>query len=307
MRAPCFVVKSALIALLFIASAGCLHKRQLTVPGQNLYLTIPDKRTIAVFPVDISESPKPLARIVEDPPDQPVDTSTDAAREIFVANVNGNIKAFAANHDRYSRIHLLEGSNTRLVRPQGIAVDMAGSFYVADAGETPGHGRIEWFSGGMNGNVSPGRVIDGPHTQLNNPAGIAMDGSGRLYVADQGANKVLIFDAAANGDTAPVAEIDNVNKPQHIFVDQFLSVFVSNQGDNTISIFQNDGPVAWDPYTTLTGDALKDPRGVVTDATGRIIVAVPGKLMFFGANSKGKVQPVAILSLGLDPMGLSIR
>jgi DNA-binding beta-propeller fold protein YncE len=304
-----FVLKTVLFAQLFVASAACSHSRPATAPSQSLFLTIPEKRTIAVFPVDVSESPKPLARIVEDAPDEPLDASTDVAREIFVANVNGNVKAFGGQNNHYSRIHLLEGPNTKLAHPQGIAVDMAGSFYVTDAGEAPGHERIEWFAGGMNGNVTPNRLIQGPHTLLSNPVGIGLDGSGRIYVADEGANKVLVFAAEADGDAAPIAVIDGLHDPQRLFVDSFLNIFVSNKGDNTISVFENDGPTTWDADGTLSGDALKNPRGVVTDSAGRIIVGVPGNLVFFPPNSKGIVQPIAVLSLGagLDPMGISIR
>ena len=111
------------------------------------------------------------------------------------------------------------------------------------------------------------------------------------------------------GDVAPIAVIDGLHQPQRVFVDSFLNIFVSNKGDNTISVFENDGPTTLDANGTLSDDAVKDPRGVVTDSTGRVIVGVPGELVFFPPNSKGIVQPVAILSLGqgLDPAGISIR
>ncbi len=297
-------------SILFIAAAAaCSRRHPASALAQNIYLTIPDKRTIAIFPSEITESTRPLARIVEDPPDRPVDVSLDLAREIFVANVNGNVKAYREHNHRFIRIHVIEGPNTRLVRPQAITVDIAGSFFVAEAGETPGHGRIEWFSGGLNGNVPPTRVISGPHTGITNPTGIALDGSGRIYVADETSNKVLVFDSDAEGDIAPAATISPLHSPQRVFVDQLLNVYVSNKGDDTISIFQNEGPASWNLSATLNGGVLHDPRGVATDGTGRILVAAPGEVLFFAPNSKGAVQPTAILSLGaqIDPMGLCIH
>jgi serine/threonine protein kinase, bacterial len=295
--------------MLLAAFPACMHEKTPNAPGQKMWLTIPDKRTIAIFPVDISEAPKPIARVVEDPPDQPVDVSTDFSQEIFVANVNGNVKAYSGHNDVYIRIHLIEGPNTRIVHPQAIAVDKVGSFYVADTGEGPGHARIEWFAGGMNGDVSPNRVLSGPQTQIVNPAGLATDGSGRLYVADQGANKVLVFAADADGDASPVAMIGGFHSPQRLFVDQFLTVFVTNKADNSVSVVENEGPENWNSGTTFTSDTLRDPAGIITDAGGRIAVAGRGGVIFFAANSSGPAQPVAILSLGsdLNPMGLSVR
>jgi DNA-binding beta-propeller fold protein YncE len=257
--------------MLLAAFPACMHEKTPNAPGQKMWLTIPDKRTIAIFPVDISEAPKPIARVVEDPPDQPVDVSTDFSQEIFVANVNGNVKAYSGHNDVYIRIHLIEG--------------------------------------GMNGDVSPNRVLSGPQTQIVNPAGLATDGSGRLYVADQGANKVLVFAADADGDASPVAMIGGFHSPQRLFVDQFLTVFVTNKADNSVSVVENEGPENWNSGTTFTSDTLRDPAGIITDAGGRIAVAGRGGVIFFAANSSGPAQPVAILSLGsdLNPMGLSVR
>lgn len=303
-----FFLRTVPSTLLFVAAAACSHRQPPSAPAQNIYLTIPDRRTIAIFPGEITESTQPLAKIVEDPPDQPVDVSLDVAREIFVANLNGNVKAYRDHNHRFIRVHVLEGPNTGIVHPRAITVDMSGSFYVADA-EARGHGRIEWFPGGLNGNVPPGRVISGPHTGISDPTGVAMDGSGRIYVADQGSNKVLVFDSDAKGDVPPVATLSPLHSPQRVFVDQFLNVYVSNKGDNTISIFENESPENWSPGATLSSGVLHDPRGVTVDASGRLMVAAPGQILFFAPNSKGSVQPVAILSLGaqIDPMGLCIH
>jgi DNA-binding beta-propeller fold protein YncE len=304
-----FFLRIILSILFFAAATACSRRQPSSGPAQNIYLTIPDKHTIAIFPGEITESTQPLAKIVEDPPDQPVDVSLDLAREVFVANVNGNVKAYREHNHRFMQIHLLEGPNTGIVHPQAIAVDMAGSFFVADAGEARGRGRVSWFPGGLNGNVPPARVISGPHTGITNPTGLAMDGSGRIYVADQGSDKVLVFDSDANGDVPPAATISPLHSPQRVFVDQFLNVYVSNKGDDTISIFENEGPENWNPSATLSSGILHDPRGVATDGTGRIAVAAPGRVLFFAPNSKGAAQPIAILSLGaqIDPMGLCIR
>jgi len=309
MQKRCFFLRIALSMSLFVTTAACSHPQPPAAQAQNIYLTIPDRRTIAIFPGDIAESTQPLARIVEDSPDQPVDVSVDLAREVFVANVNGNVKAYREHDHRFIRIHLLAGPNTRIIHPRAIVVDMAGSFFLAEGGEARGHGRIEWFSGGLNGNVPPTRVISGPHTGITDPTGLALDGSGRIYVADEASNKVLVFDSDADGDVPPIATIGPLHAPQRVFVDPLLNVYVTNKGDDTVSIFENEGPQSWNQSATLSGGTLHNPEGVATDAGGRILVATPGQVLFFPPNSKGAAQPVAILSLGaqINPMGLCLH
>jgi DNA-binding beta-propeller fold protein YncE len=311
MQARCFryFCRTVFLVLFFVATAACSHGQAPAGPQQLVYVTIPEKRTIAVFSSDVGEATRPLAKIVEDSPDQPVDVSADLLREVFVANGNGNVKAYSAHNARFARIHLLEGPNTKIVHPQAITVDIAGSFFVADAGETPGHGRVEWFPGGLNGNVPPNRVIDGPHTGITNPTGLALDGSGRLYVADRNSNKVLIFDADANGDVPPAATIGPFKAPRRVFVDQLLNVYVSNEGDHTVSVFQNEGPESWGLATTLSAGVLHDPQGVAADSAGRIAVAASDGILFFAPSAKNAAPPIAVLSLGakIRPMGLYIR
>ena len=56
----------------------------------------------------------------------------------------------------------------------------------------------------LDGNVPPGRTIQGPQTQLAWPMGIALDSKqNELAVANYGSNGILFFPKGANGDVAP--------------------------------------------------------------------------------------------------------
>jgi trimeric autotransporter adhesin len=77
--------------------------------------------------------------------------------------------------------------NARLNKPYGIALNSAGDVYIADYSNN----RIRKISNGLittvAGNGTPGFSGDnGPATtaQLNGPVGVAVDGSGNLYVSD---------------------------------------------------------------------------------------------------------------------------
>ena len=54
------------------------------------------------------------------------------------------------------------------------------------------------------GNAAPLRKIQGPDTGLNWPTGLAFDPQAReLFVANDAAHEILVFDAAANGNAKP--------------------------------------------------------------------------------------------------------
>jgi sugar lactone lactonase YvrE len=90
--------------------------------------------------------------------------------------------------------------------PSGIALDAAGNLYIADTGNSAVRmvsattGIINTVAGTLNnGNVatSPGCCFTGDQglatsAQLYNPAGIAVDGNGNIYIADSGNNAIRV-------------------------------------------------------------------------------------------------------------------
>jgi DNA-binding beta-propeller fold protein YncE len=140
-------------------------------------------------------------------------------------------------------LRLLQGDNTGLGDPHGIAIDQQeGVFFVANYGShgqrradreirtgvpgsgkgrekdnwplgreyaVPGSGRhdgpsISIHALGAKGDDKPLRVIKGAKTQLNWPTGIAFDEKRReLFVANDMGPSILVFDAKATGNAAP--------------------------------------------------------------------------------------------------------
>jgi uncharacterized protein (TIGR03437 family) len=88
-------------------------------------------------------------------------------------------------------------ASAQLEVPNGVAVDSAGNIYIADEGND----RIRKVSNGVittvagNGVCCGGAGDNGPATsaQLYNPAGVAVDSAGNLYVADTKNNRIRVL------------------------------------------------------------------------------------------------------------------
>ena len=102
-----------------------------------------------------------------------------------------------------------------LYGPAGLAFDVAGNLYIADSYNSlirkvsPVTGIISVVAGSGSNPGTDGLGDGGPATdaQLSNPMGVALDGSGNLYIADTGNNLVrkvifgIITAMAGNGNS----------------------------------------------------------------------------------------------------------
>src|SRR3990172_7744993 len=161
----------------------------------------------------------------------------EAAQEMFLTVQHDNavvvFHKMAKNEE--APVRLLQGNNTRLADPHGIAIDTKnqlmyvgnyGNFHAKEEGGEPSRGqnKANWpvtsevagsgkffppsiavFPLKASGNVVPLRVITGPKTQMNWPAHLAFDEERQeLLVANDMGDSVLVFSPTADGDTAPL-------------------------------------------------------------------------------------------------------
>jgi NHL repeat len=190
-----------------------------------------------------------------------------AATEIYVADFTGNVilrYPGNANGDVPPVAELnVRGS------PLDVAADNAGQIYVV----IDNFG-VMVFSPHASGAAAPLRTIAGTNTTLYRPAGVAVDNSGRLYVADLGGPSnvggIAIFAADANGDVAPLARIPAI-----------LPVGSGGAGVNT---------------------RVEQARGVAVDSARRIYVTddLGDQLLIFAAGSDGDVAPDGVISAGIS-------
>jgi len=177
------------------------------------------------------------------------------------------------------------GSAASFAWPYGVAVDSAGNVYVAAANcstirEVTPMGVVTTLAG------QAGRVgsADGTGTNalFHSPYGVAVDGTGNLYVADTVNNtirKVTPFGtnwvvttmaglAQVSGSVDGTGSAARFNEPFGVAVDGRGNVFVADTGNNTIRMVTPGGVV-----TTLAG--LTGTRGTNDGAGGAALFVNP--------------------------------
>ena len=130
------------------------------------------------------------------------DTSNDVVRKV---DVNAVVTTLAG-HPGDASEQDGSGDNARFDEPEAITVDAAGIVWVSDAGagtirRIAAGGAVTTFAGdGTSG------YLDGTGTaaRFNQPRGLAVDGSGNLYVGDMG-NSCIRVVAIASGAVTTLA------------------------------------------------------------------------------------------------------
>jgi len=191
--------------------------------------------------------------------------------------------------DQWGRIvHLQEG----LARPLGIAVDGFGVIYVGEEAT----GSVTAFDADWNRLYALGRG-DGEFAMPNH---IAVDPTrGTVFVADSGANEVKVFDGTAlvarfgTGGTSA----GQFSFPTGVFVSAAGEVFVADQNNDRIQVFDRDGGFLR-CFVRRGRMSFRNKfgrvQGLTGDSAGRLYVAdaLQGEVRVFDANG------VALATLG---------
>jgi len=209
-------------------------------------------------------------------------------------------------------------SATSLKTPGGLAIGPNGDLFVADSGNNR---VLEFPAGGGTGAAAvrvygqPGMSSGAPPTQisagtLTAPQGIFVDQQSNLYVADSGANRVLVYSNTAQAQSteaasAVIGQADfsgtpggvSFNAPFGVAVDSTGNVWVADNGNNRVLEFTWPGYLAggaaaaaaigqpnasgsnpdWDSTNGLaTADSLYGPAAVFLDRQNTLYVGDPG-------------------------------
>jgi glucose/arabinose dehydrogenase len=178
--------------------------------------------------------------------------------------------------------------------PQGVCVDPSGNVYVADTGnnvirEILTNSQVVTVAG----SGTPGSADGiGTNASFSAPTGVALDGTGNLYVADSGHN--LLRKILSDGTVTTLANLAYspyqlpvlwqlvINTNGTVYVGGLLEVFAVNQ-DGTFSNFAGPGYCCPPDWSTHIGLALDNAGGLFATinantiaAYGRIVELSPG-------------------------------
>jgi DNA-binding beta-propeller fold protein YncE len=168
---------------------------------------------------------------------------------------------------------------------RGLVLSFAGAFgALACAGCSGGA-----VPGGQTlGPASPGAVQSVRHGWIS-PAAKKLK---LLYVSDYTQNLILIYQQGATGN-GPIGEIlDGVSQPQGIAVDSSGTLYVANEGNNTIAEYPAGST---SPSMTLSTD-ITSPLDVTVDSKG-VIYVIEGSSDLVVEFKPGSDTPDAVVSI----------
>ena len=206
--------------------------------------------------------------------------AVDPSGRLLVSDtVDNRIEVFAPTGTFATQWTSTGGARKGLAAPAGIGVDPRGSVYVADSGNA----RLVrlWGDGTYLGELAGPAAVGGAQVSAVSSAAVAA-GSGLLYVADTGHNRVLVYGpegalrarlGAHGGDGSSGRGPGEYNRPGALALDAAGDVYVADTANNRIVKLSPEGaPLAEWGSRGSTDGRFRSPTGVAVDAAGRVYV-----------------------------------
>jgi DNA-binding beta-propeller fold protein YncE len=114
-------------------------------------------------------------------------------------------------------------------------------------------------------------VIQGPKTGLDWPTNVSLDARrGELYVGNSGGHSILVFDANAQGDVAPIRVIKGPKTglmfPTGVFVDTVNDeVWAANFGNHTATVYARDAKGDVAPKRVIRSAPVDQPATTISN------------------------------------------
>jgi len=193
-------------------------------------------------------------------------------------------------------------TEAQLWSPRGIATDAAGNLFIADelnhrVRKVAPTGIISTLAGtgvpGFSGDGGPATAA-----QLNAPIGVAVDGSGNVYIADDFNARVRVVRpdgriqtfagrgcCGYEGDGGPATEA-LLFRPRHLAVDSSGNVFIGDSGLSNVRKVTPSGTIS----TAHVGIGRVD--GIALDASGQLLVMDGHNDYIWAVSPSGSVSSI---------------
>jgi trimeric autotransporter adhesin len=236
-------------------------------------------------------------------------------------------------------------TSAQLNGPASVAVDTAGSLYIADSGNsrirkvTAISGIITTIAGngtaGFNGDNGPAA-----NAELNNPTAVVLDNVGNLYIADSGNNRIrkitlangTITTVAGNGTSGDSGDNGSatsaeLNNPASLAVDGAGDLYILGSYGGVVRMVNTAGiitTIAGNSASTSSGDggpandaSLGEGSGLGLDGLGNLYIAtragvrtvnVSASALIFPSAQIGSTNPqtVAVTNIGNAPLSITV-
>ena len=233
------------------------------------------------------------------------------------------------------------GTDARFTAPVGVAVDSAGTAYVADTGNSLlrvvyANGSVVTLAGGGAAGFVDGQ---GTAARFSGPQAVAVDAQGNVYIADTANNAVRVVTPssavttlAGNGTAGFVNAVGSAatfRNPLGVAVDTQGNVYVADSQNRALRLVlpggtvttyvggttgRADGVGTAAQFFTPTGVAIdsngvlyvSDPSGFVMRAvsTGRVVTTFAG---YYNGYSSGYIDAAGSSARFINPTGVAFN
>jgi DNA-binding beta-propeller fold protein YncE len=209
--------------------------------------------------------------------------AVDPSGNVYVADASGGsagqIQKFDANGNFVARLGLNNGTAQGFISAHRITTDSSGNVYATDGAPESTSNVVKKFNSSGVFQFAFGATVSAGG-QFQAAAGIAVDSSGNIYVADQGANVVRKYSSTGTsiGTIGSVGSGDGqFNAPVGLAMDSGNNLYVADTGNNRIQKFNSAGTFVTKWGTAGSGNGeLNAPQGVAVDTVGTVYVADTG-------------------------------